>query len=297
MTFQASSRRAVAAAWLATAAFGGLGLLGSAVASAQVPRAAAPASAAVTAKVLRNVAYGPHARHKLDVYLPARAMGPVLLMVHGGAWVTGDKAMPATILPKAARWNAEGYVVVSANYRLLPEAGPLEQADDVAKALAFVQREAAGWGGDGKRVALMGHSAGGHLVALLNAQPALAQRQGAQPWRGTVVLDSAALDVVALMEAPHAKLYDRAFGTDPAYWKAVSPLHVLAPKVPPVLFICSKARQDACPQADAYERKGAMLKHNILIWTSGLNHLEINRQLGEPGAYTDSVGRWISSIL
>ncbi len=301
MNFFRYWRRVAFAVFAAVTPF--MGMAAPATGAAAQPAAsvaAAPASAAAgpaTTKVLRNLAYGSHARQKLDVHLPAHPTGPVLLMVHGGAWVTGDKAMPAMIQPKARRWNADGYVVVSANYRLLPDAGPLEQAADVAKALAYVQREAAGWGADAKKVVLMGHSAGGHLVALLNAQPALAQQQGAQPWRGTVVLDSAALDVVALMEAPHPKLYDRAFGADPAAWKAASPLHVMAPKVPPVLFICSLGRADACPQADAYERKGATFQHHILIWTSKLNHLEINRLLGEPGIYTDSVARWISSIL
>jgi acetyl esterase/lipase len=188
--------------------------------------------------------------------------------------------------------------VVSVNYRLLPAANPLQQAQDVAKALALVQQKAASWGADGQRVALMGHSSGGHLVSLLNAAPQLAYAQGAQPWRGTVNLDGAALDVPALMRARHAPLYDRAFGRDPAFWESVSPLHVLERKPPPpLLVICSSLRSDSCPQADAFERKASPLQHRMTIWTQPMGHSDIDRQLGLPGPYTDSVARWISSIL
>lgn len=266
------------------------------------PAAAAPAAAASSvpapARVLRNLAYGSDPRHRLDAYVPARPAGPVLLMVHGGAWTMGDKAMPAMIQPKAAYWTQQGYVVVSVNYRLVPQVRPHEQAEDVAQALAFVQREAASWGADARQVVLMGHSAGGHLVALLHANPAEAQRLGARPWKGTVVLDSAALDVVSLMRAPHPRLYDRAFGADASYWERVSPFHAMQPKgPPPVLFICSQQRADACPQADAYERKASEFKHRVTIWMQDKDHTQINRQLGQPGVYTDSVARWISSIL
>lgn len=281
-----------AAAWLAAPQH-------AAAAPAAAPAASATAEpAAGSTRLLRNLAYGTDARHRLDAYVPARPAGPVLVMVHGGAWVLGDKAMPAMIQPKAAYWTQQGYVVVSVNYRLVPQVRPHEQAEDVARALAFVQREAAAWGADGRRVVLMGHSAGGHLVALLHANPAEALRLGAQPWKGTVVLDSAALDVVALMRAPHPRLYDRAFGADAAYWERVSPFHAMQPQgPPPVLFICSQQRADACPQADAYERKASEFKHRVTIWMQNKDHAQINRQLGEPGAYTDSVARWISSIL
>lgn len=57
-----------------------------------------------------------------------------------------------------------GYALVSTNYRLSPAAHPLEQADDVARALALVQQQAPQWGADPRRLVLMGHSAGAHLA-------------------------------------------------------------------------------------------------------------------------------------
>ncbi len=135
---------------------------------------------------LFDVPYGNDPLQRMDVYLPPAAArpsagprAPILFMVHGGAWRTGDKAMERVVQEKVARWVPLGFVLVSVNYRLLPDTGVALQAHDVATALATVQQRAAQWGADGTRTVLMGHSAGAHLVSLLNAQPALAQRSGA----------------------------------------------------------------------------------------------------------------------
>jgi arylformamidase len=247
-------------------------------------------------KALRDLAYGEHRLQKLDVYRPAQPAGPILLYVHGGGWAKGDKAEPAAIQPKVKYWTALGYVVVAANYRLVPQANPVEQADDVARALAYVQRHAASWGADGKKVVLMGHSSGGHLVSLLTADPARAYKQGAQPWRITLSLDNPVMDVPALMEAQHAPFYDRAFGKDRALWQAASPLHVVQKGSPAFMMIC-KQKSDACAQALTFEKKSAKYGHVMVIWENRGTHAEINHRLGAPGYYTDSVARWISSIL
>jgi acetyl esterase/lipase len=248
-------------------------------------------------KVERDLAYGQHPRQRLDVYLPGTVKGPILLLVHGGAWSSGDKRSPAFIIPKVRYFTARGYVVVATNYRLLPDAHPLEQARDVARALTLVQRRAPAWGADSAQVVLIGHSAGAHLVALLDADPALAREQAADPWRGTVALDSAAFDVPRLMAEKHAALYDRAFGSHAAYWRTVSPLHVLARDAPPLLAVCSRGRGTSCAQAEAFAARAN--GHHIQVQVQGveLSHAEINRQLGLPGPYSDSVDRWISSIL
>jgi acetyl esterase/lipase len=92
-------------------------------------------------------------------------------------------------------------VLVSLDYRLLPQAPVEQQADDVASAVAWVQAHAAEWGANKRQLVLMGHSAGAHLAGLLSTDAALRQRHGVQPWLATVLLDSAALDVAAIMRA------------------------------------------------------------------------------------------------
>jgi len=249
------------------------------------------------ARVLRDIAYGTDAAQRLDAYIPKDAHGaPVILMVHGGAWRLGDKASAGVVENKAARWLPRGVILVSANYRMLPKVDPLTQANDVAMALAKAQRLAASWGGDPARFVLMGHSAGAHLVALIASAPAIAKQQGAQPWLGTVMLDSAALNVVQIMASKHLRLYDMAFGADPSYWRAASPFHHLTEKPAPLLAVCSTQRDDSCPQARRFIKKASSFGVRASVLPVDMSHKEINLDLGVAGAYTDSVESFIRSL-
>ncbi|MDO6386748.1 alpha/beta hydrolase [Uliginosibacterium sp. 31-12] len=248
-------------------------------------------------RVLRDLVYGPDARQRLDVYLPAAPkQAPVILMVHGGAWRTGDKAMSRVVDNKAARWLARGVIFISTNYRLLPTP-PHEQAQDVARALAFAQGKAAGWGGDPAAFALMGHSAGAHLVSLLNSAPQIALGQGARPWLGTISLDTAAMDIVATMEGKHYGFYDKAFGSDPMVWQASSPYQQLTREAPPLLAVCSSQRPDQpCAGTRRYAQQARSLGLRVELREQAASHGEINEQLGLPGAYTDAVEAFLASL-
>ena len=248
-------------------------------------------------RVLRDVSYGNDTLQRMDVYLPRQVTSaPVILMVHGGAWRLGDKEESAVVENKVARWVPKGFIFISANYRLLPKADPLEQAQDIARALAAAQNKASGWGGDPEKFILMGHSAGAHLVALLTANPSLAYRQGAKPWLGTVALDSAAYDVVLLMGARHARFYDRAFTDDPLYWKKVSPFHVLSASARPFLAVCSSRAKDSCPQASRFVARAAELKVRASFLTRDLTHSDINHLLGVAGGYTEAVEAFMRTL-
>lgn len=251
-------------------------------------------------KVLRDVPYGSDPKQRMDVYLPAQAQGsglaPVIFMVHGGGWRTGDKRMGRVVDNKTARWLPKGFVFVSVNNRLLPEADPLDQVADVAQALAVAQGQARRWGADPLQFILMGHSAGAHLVALLAASPTLGSAAGAQPWLGTVALDSAALDIAPIMQRKHYKLYDPAFGTDPAFWKAASPLQQLHAGAKPLLAVCSSRREESCEQAKGFAAQGARLGVRVQVLPQDLSHGDINEQLGVPGVYTEAVEGFLASL-
>lgn len=249
------------------------------------------------ARVWRDVPYGGAKAQRLDVYAPARTQGaPVILMVHGGAWVVGGKDGPGVTGRKMPHWVEAGYVFVSIDYRMLPAADPLEQARDVAAALAYVQRHAAEWGGDGGRVVLAGHSAGAHLVALLAADPSLAREGGAAPWLGTLSLDSAALDVPTLMAGPHLRLYDRAFGADPAFWERVSPLQQLRTAPAPVLLVCSSQRIASCPASRAFAARVERLGGSVRVLPEPMTHAQINADLGAPSEYTRDVDAFLHRL-
>ncbi|MCK6416948.1 MAG: alpha/beta hydrolase [Giesbergeria sp.] len=253
---------------------------------------------------IADLPYGPDARQRMDIYRPSTstpdpsgARAPVVFMVHGGGWRNGDKAMPSVVQNKVARWVPRGLIVVSVNYRLLPDTPVAQQAQDVAQALATAQQQAAQWGGDAGRFILMGHSAGAHLVSLINAQPALAQRLGAWPWLGTVALDSAVLNVPQFMRAPHMPLYDDAFGTNPVYWHALSPFHQWVSGAPPYQFVCSTERPDQpCLQAEAMARHVHTQGGRAEVLPQPLTHGEINAELGLDSDYTRAVEGFMASL-
>jgi arylformamidase len=238
----------------------------------------------------RDIAYGADAAQRLDVYLPSRTNNaPILFMVHGGGWRIGDKGNARVTDNKIARWVPKGIIFVSVNYRMIPEAEPLTQAQDVARALAKVQDLAPGWGGDPANIILIGHSAGAHLVALITAAPEIAVVQGAKSWKGSVLLDSGALDVPAIMTARHLPLYDRAFGHHPAEWQAASPFHRLTGPTRPMFAVCRKRGNESCPANRAFARKANQLGGSVEVLPMDFGHGQINEQLGLPGAYTERV--------
>ena len=250
-------------------------------------------------RVIRNLAYGTDAKQQLDVYLPTHRLtnAPVIFMVHGGAWRTGDKAMSNVVDNKIARWVPDGIVFISINYRLLPQADPLLQAQDVVTALAYAQKNAVQWGADAQQFVLMGHSAGAHLVSLLAADPTLATRQGAQPWLGTVSLDSAAYDIPRIMAAKHYHFYDKAFGSDPAYWQVASPLQKLKSQQTAFLAICSTQRPDKpCDQARDFISQAKSQQITASLQPEPLTHKEINQQLGLNNAYTQRVETFLAGL-
>lgn len=245
-----------------------------------------------------DISYGPSREQTLEVHAPAGAHdAPILVMVHGGAWIVGDKDNPGVIDGKLAHWGSQGAIVVSVNYRLWPDASPLQQAADVASALAWVQRHAREWHGDPSRIVLMGHSAGAHLVSLLAVSPDIASRAGVAPWLATVSLDSGAVDLPQIMNAPHARFYDRVFGRDPAGWAAASPLDrlVRAPATP-MLMVCSTKRAESCGANERFAAKVRTLGGRAAALPVPLDHMGINRELGVDPAYTRQVDAWLRAV-
>jgi acetyl esterase/lipase len=110
-------------------------------------------------------------RHRLDVYRrPDAGPGaPVLLQIHGGAWVIGNKEQQG--LPLMYQLAARGWVCVAANYRLAPRAPWPAQIVDCKRALAWIRTHIAEYGGDPNYVVVTGGSAGGHLAALMGLTP------------------------------------------------------------------------------------------------------------------------------
>ncbi|MDD2266880.1 alpha/beta hydrolase [Sulfuricurvum sp.] len=283
----------VIAVLLAGSTTGNAGILRDAL---QKRAEARNATGAQTSNTMMDVAYGSDKKQRLDVYLPSNPQNaPVIVMVHGGAWKIGDKRSENVVNNKKARWNPKGIIFVSVNYRLLPDADPLKQADDVASALAYVQKHASEWGGDTNKIVLMGHSAGAHLVDLLSSDPN--RYPNLKPWLGTVSLDSAAMDIPKVMSMKHYDFYDEAFGTDPAYWADASPYQRLSSHAVPMLLVCSTERPDKpCGQTESFVQKAKSMNLRAEMTPQALKHKEINDELGLESNYTKVVEDFMRSL-
>jgi len=126
-----------------------------------------------TYRRVSDLAYGPEARHQLDVYLPAKAVAdrsleaggaPMVVFFYGGSWSSGDRADYRFVGEALA---SQGIVVVVADYRLSPQVRYPVFIEDSALAVRWVFDSAPKYGGDPERVFVMGHSAGGYNAAML----------------------------------------------------------------------------------------------------------------------------------
>ncbi len=158
-------------------------------------------------------------KHKLDIYRPKGASKrPVLVFLHGGAWVRGDRKQYPFF---GSTFAKEGAVVVIPSYRLAPNHKFPAQAEDAAAALAWVVRNIGEYGGDPSRILLAGHSAGGHLAALLTTNPRYLAAHGLKP---DAVRSVAALSGVYDLTGLEGRSQGRVFPQDEASLTDASPV-------------------------------------------------------------------------
>ncbi len=213
----------------------------------------------------------------------------------------GDKRGAQITQNKVERWTPKGFIFVSVNYPMVGEGSDaIAQAHHIARAVAYAQAHARDWGGDASKLILMGHSAGAHLVSLVNADAQIRAAEGVGPVLGTVSLDAGAIDVVVQMPQVYPFLktrYREAFGATEAGWIAASPFHQLDRSAAPWLGVCSTQRKDdPCAQARAYADKSNALGIKAAVLPQPKNHGAINKELGAPGAYTEGVEAFMAGL-
>ncbi|AJE99987.1 alpha/beta hydrolase [Pandoraea apista] len=193
--------------------------------------------------VVRDLAYGPHARHRLDVYRPdstRHAPAPVVVFVHGGGFVRGDMNANAQIYGNLPRYFARhGCVAVNVEYRLAPEAPFPGGAQDVGAAMRWVREHIGEYAGEGgadlTRILLIGHSAGGSHVASYLCDPRV---RPAQPEVAGTVLISARLRADVLPDNPNAPGVVAYYGENPERHASDAPMaHADAMPVPVMIVV------------------------------------------------------------
>ncbi|WCT72036.1 alpha/beta hydrolase [Sphingomonas naphthae] len=246
---------------------------------------AIPAHAAPT-----TIGYGADPKQTLEFH-PAPAgkpKPPLVIFIHGGGWRRGDLATGTGAKPDF--FTARGYAFATINYRLVPQVTVADEARDVAAAVARLRRDAARLGFDPDRIALIGHSAGAHLAALVGTEPAYLKAAGVpiSAIRAVSLLDGAAYDVPRQMETGRPilrRLYGKAFGDDEATQAALSPTrHAAAPNAGAFLIHCLSQRSDSCPQAEALAtalgKAGTAAK---VVPVDGTTHRQLNQNIGADG--------------
>ncbi len=173
-------------------------------------------------------------RHKLDLYLPKGHKDfPVLFFVHGGMWRSGNKELYAP-LGKLFAKNGVGTVII--NYRLSPKVKHPAHVEDVARAFAWAHKNVAKHGGQPDQIFACGHSAGGHLVALLavDSSHLAAHKLDCKAIKGVIPMSG-------VYEISPIVLFEPAFGKDAKMCKAASPLtHVTGPHPPALVVYADK---------------------------------------------------------
>jgi arylformamidase len=257
-------------------------------------------NAAMAQKLTSNIPYieNGHERHVLDIYAPEEPASkslPVMFWIHGGGWQQGDKSDVA-LKPKVL--TERGFIFVSTNYRLLPDATMEELTDDIAKSFGWVHRNIAKYGGDPERIFVGGHSAGAQLAALICIDDRYLKKESVsfKVLKGCVPVDGDTYDIPKIiMTAEHrqtlygGRMYTfghrQKFGNDPEKhidFSAVT--HVARGKdIPPFLLLYFPGNPDTRAQATRLE--SVLRSVDIPARAYGKNdsnHSRLNNDLGKP---------------
>ncbi len=249
-------------------------------------------------KTIKNFAYGTHAQHRLDIYAPEYAShAPIIVMLHGGGWTTGEKEAALIYINKVNRWVPKGFIVISVETRLMPEADVYAQVKDFTQAVVAIQKNAHLWGGNADALILMGHSSGGTIASVLSANPSLVTETGGKRWLATFLLDSSSLDIQRTMRLWKPDMFTYAYGNDAKKWSSASAYDLLSKNSIPMFIACSTFRPDSsCEQAQLFKEKAEIFNIKIEISPQKLNHGEVNDALGVESDYTQAAEVFMASL-
>lgn len=254
-----------------------------------------------------DLAYGPTPGQRLDVFWPqplstqtAQSRGgegaPVVVFIHGGYWRSLDKHQHAMVAPVFTQMGA---CVVVVNYDLCPSVSIPEIEVQMVRALAWVRTHAGRWGGDGRRVGVVGHSAGGHLASCL-LQP-MGGGTGGPEQAGTAALQALSIsglyDLLPLREVAFLSPDLRLTEADAL---AASP----ARRPPPALAQASLWTVVGADESGEFIRQNTLMQAAwgravvpVCETLPGLNHFSVLDALVQPGHPLHTLARrWLALL-
>ena len=256
----------------------------------------------------------------LDIYVPNIPLKdelkdpfPVMIWVHGGGWIAGDKAN--RLEHKIRLFINAGWIFVSVNYRLSPSDIPSNPDDmdpnrikypvhcqDVASAIAWVYHNIADYGGDPSQISLMGHSAGAYIVSAIATNESFLKEYGLNLSiiKHAVSLDTEGYDIDTVIKyAPSSLslLYINAFGNNPGVWYDASPInHIESGKSIPPFFVVTRGSKLRINISERFVNK---LKsagvYAEIICALNYSHSEVNDAIGNP--YDDVITPALKEFL
>ena len=233
-------------------------------------------------RIERDLKYGPADRNLLDVFMPqATTSGrPVLIFVHGGAFVRGNKRMPdSPFYDNIMLWAVKnGFIGVNMTYRLAPQFPWPAGAEDVASAVQWVSKEITERGGDPSRIYLMGHSAGAIHVASYVSHPEFSKVKNGG-LKGAIMV-SGIYDLTRRSPNEPERSY---FGSDPSRYASESslpgllktdiPLMAVSAELDPPVFVgqLEELKEASCRRSVGCARTLVLPQHSHMSEVYSIN--------------------------
>lgn len=238
-------------------------------------------------RIVKDINYegGTNPAQSLDLYLPTETkpnkLLPLIVFIHGGAWIQGDKQDSPGIL-----MAQHGFALASINYRLSTEAIFPAQIDDCRKAIAYLRKNGSKWGIDTTRIGVWGISAGGHLASLLGTTNSAENKDSSVEavlnWCGlsdlmTVSEQSGSRTKIDWDDknGPLAKFLGGRETEKPDLAKAASPVNFITADDPPFLIVHGDI-DDVVPFAQSQELYDKLKEKGVpcrLIKVKGGGHI------------------------
>ena len=232
----------------------------------------------------------------LDIYYTSDVdiQKPVIVYVHGGGWSIGDKSNK--IENKINLFRSLNYILISVNYRLSPFPFDISNPNrikypdhnaDIANALLWINDNIEQYGGNKDKIALIGHSAGAHLVALTGTHKSFLEEKGLKfsTIKGIAVIDTEGFDVNnQVTNGDNQNMYINAFGTDTTLNINASPIYNVINTISyPKFFIAKRGSSQRIEYANDFitilETNGVSVSQ---VNGSIYDHRGINNAIGEP---------------
>ena len=218
---------------------------------------------------LHNVSYASGPQQILDLFIPQQIAGePLLVLVHGGGWSSGDKSSYGII---ARHLSGCGIAVANIDYPMGSRIRAHDQAAAVLTAVSWVQNRAAVYGYDGDRTTLMGHSAGAEIISLAVLDPALAPARRSVHISGVIAMAGLGYmppQPAQLVTLPEYldQFYHTAFGPDVENWHRYDVTRFVHAGSPSWLVIRGRddviaPEEDSASFASALRRAGASVEY------------------------------------